>query len=624
MIHLFCFDRSNNRGVLMHGTSSGGSSFHTFVLCLAPIAILSGLVLLSPVFAATGKPSARETLAHARDLERQKQYSKAIAAYRRYLQIRPEDDDVRSIVANLSARQGAHDDAIALYRDILTRHPTDLDVRTALARVLSWEKRFAEAQRLYRNILREDAQQIDAAQGLGDVLFWTGRGREALPYYEQVYAATQDSAVATRIDSIKSNLAAFGKVVREGGTLPVMPNGVGDLSKAKQAEANKRYRQAIAAYHRYLQRHPGDDEVRANVAKLLAWEGQRDDAVRLYRDILTRHPTDVDIRLALATVLSWQKHFDEARQLYDQVLRERPDNREARRGLADVAFWQGRHAEALTQYESLNAEHQDADLTRQIQAVKAEMRVSPRAPVGQEVVGLRLPYRDYAKIGYGHYSYTKGIPDEWNALLEAGTSLENKTLIARVESLNRFGFHDVPVSTEFYSPLWSQAWGYIGAQGTVNPNFSPNYSLVGEVFQGLGAVHSFLIPLEGSFGYRHLRYKKDGIDLLMPGLTVYFPYNVWLTEKIYYIPDTGAITLASQLTWRPQERLQVFASGAFGTSSERIVAVQDFTRIQSRIIQGGMTFPLTERFSAEASGYYEDRGALYIRRGGLINLIIHW
>ena len=94
--------------------------------------------------------------------------------------------------------------------------------------------------------------------------------------------------------------------------------------------------------------------------------------------------------------------------------------------------------------------------------------------------------------------------------------------------------------------------------------------------------------------------------------------------KIYYIPDTGAITLASQLTWRPQERLQLFASGAFGTSSERIVAVQDFTRIQSRIIQGGMTFPLTERFSAEASGYDEDRGALYIRRGGLINLIIHW
>ena len=303
---------------------------------------------------------------------------------------------------------------------------------------------------------------------------------------------------------------------------------------------------------------------------------------------------------------------------------ERPDNREARRGLADVAFWQGRHVEALTRYESLNAEHQDADLTRQIQAVKAEMRVSPRAPVGQKVAELRLPYRDYAKIGYGHYSYTKGIPDEWNALLEAGTSLGSKTLIARVESLNRFGFHDVPVSTEFYSPLWSQAWGYVGAQGTVNPNFSPNYSLVGEVFQGLGAVYSSLTPLEGSFGYRHLRYKKDGIDLLMPGLTVYFPYNVWLTEKIYYIPDTGAITLASQLTWRPQERLQLFASGAFGTSSERIVAAQDFTRIQSRIIQGGMTFPLTERFSAEASGYYEDRGALYIRRGGLINLIIHW
>jgi YaiO family outer membrane protein len=144
------------------------------------------------------------------------------------------------------------------------------------------------------------------------------------------------------------------------------------------------------------------------------------------------------------------------------------------------------------------------------------------------------------------------------------------------------------------------------------------------LFQGLGAAHSVFTPLEISFGYRHLRYKKDGIDLFMPGLTVYFPYNVWLTEKIYYIPDTGAITLASQLTWRPQDRLQFYASGSFGTSGERIVATQDFTRVQSRTVQGGVTFPLSARFSAEASGYYEDRGILYIRRGGMLNLIVHW
>ncbi len=196
--------------------------------------------------------------------------------------------------------------------------------------------------------------------------------------------------------------------------------------------------------------------------------------------------------------------------------------------------------------------------------------------------------------------------------------------MVRAEPINRFGSHDTPISAELYSPLWQRAWGYVAAQGTINPHFSPNYSFVGEVAQGLGGLHPSLAPFEVSFGYRRLNYKQDDINLLMPGLTIFLPFNLWLTEKVYMIPNTGAVTLSSQLTWRPTERVQLFASGSFGTSGERIVAAQDFTRVGSRTIQGGVTFPINERFSAETSGYYEDRGFLYVRRGGNFNLIYHW
>jgi tetratricopeptide (TPR) repeat protein len=256
----------------------------------------------------------------------------------------------------------------------------------------------------------------------------------------------------------------------------------------------------------------------------------------LYRDILVRHPTDLDIQLALALTLSWQKHFEEARQIYEHILQENPANREANKGLADIMFWQGDRLNALTRYELLYAEHPDPEIGRQIKAVKEELNASPRAPVGQSVTNLSLPYRNYAKIGYGHYSYTKGIPDERNVLVEAGTSFGDKTLIARIEALNRFGFHDTPVSAEFYSPLWGRAWGYIVAQATANPSFAPNYSAVTEVVQGLGVVHSVLSAAELSFGYRHLLFKKDNIDLFLPRLTVCFPFNVWLTEKLYTFP----------------------------------------------------------------------------------------
>jgi YaiO family outer membrane protein len=238
--------------------------------------------------------------------------------------------------------------------------------------------------------------------------------------------------------------------------------------------------------------------------------------------------------------------------------------------------------------------------------------------------GPAIPFRDYAKLGYGHFTYTDQFPDERNWLIEAAKPIGQLTLVGRVEPLNRFGLHDTPVSGELYSPLWQRAWGYLGASGAINPGFVPNWTLGGEIFQGLGDVSPHLSPVEISFGYRHMDFKTGGIDLLQPGLTIYLPFNLWLTEKIYYVPEQGSITLSSQLTWRPTDRLQLFASGGFGTSGERIVAVQDFTRVQTRTIQGGLIFPISERFSGEALGFYEDRATLYVRRGGTFNLIWHW
>jgi YaiO family outer membrane protein len=121
-----------------------------------------------------------------------------------------------------------------------------------------------------------------------------------------------------------------------------------------------------------------------------------------------------------------------------------------------------------------------------------------------------------------------------------------------------------------------------------------------------------------------MRFQTDDVDLLMPGLILYFPYDVWLTEKVFYVPDTDAATLSSQLTWRVTNRLQVSAGMSFGTVAERISTLADLRRVTTRTIQGGVIFPLTPRFSAEVWGYYEDRETLYIRRGGTVSLIFHW
>jgi len=587
--------------------------------------LLFPLSLAEPVAAQTVDiVSTRPLLEHAKQLEQAQQYDDAIAIYRKLLEQDSENDDTRAALARLLSWQGSHAEAASLYREIIQHHPVDLDVRTALARVLSWKLDRKEAQELYEGVLQEDPRHADALQGLGDLLFWEGRSAAALPLYERAYAITHNPEMAERIASIQRDMQLAEHPTPAVLPAPTGPDRAEQLARAEASEQSGTYKQAITAYQQILSNSPTDDETRGHLARALARDGQFEQAISLYHDILTRHPSDLDIQVGLARTLSWNKQYDSAVKQYQAVLQQNSTHRDALRGLADTLFWSGATQEAAQQYARLYQLTGDDAIATRLRDVTAALETSPQAPLGLRDATVRLPFRDYFKVGYGQFSYSRDITDERTVLFEVSKSIGAKTLIARIEPINRFGFHDTVLSAEGYSPLWRRAWGYLAVQGTINPDFSPKYSFAGEASQGLGLVHPLLSRLEASFGYRYLSYKTDDIHLLSPGLTLFLPFNLWLTEKLYYVPETGAITLSSRLTWRPTNRFQVFASGSFGTSGERIVATQDVTRVSSRTIQGGLVLPIADRVSLEVTGYDEDRGALYTRRGANFSIIYHW
>ncbi|MDQ2695507.1 MAG: YaiO family outer membrane beta-barrel protein [Pseudomonadota bacterium] len=332
---------------------------------------------------------------------------------------------------------------------------------------------------------------------------------------------------------------------------------------------------------------------------------------------------DLDVRTALARVRSWQRRFAAARRLYEAVLAEAPRHWEARAGLADTLFWSGNHQQALEHYRALLAAgYEPAQTRRRIRQVEAALAEAP-APAATEA-GPALPYRDYVRLGLGWFAYSGGIDDERNGLLEAARPWDDRTLVARAEVLDRFGATDAQLSGELYSPLWKGAWGYAGASVGLDPTFVADWTLGGELYQNLGVVDPALSRLEASFGYRHLDFATGGVDILITGLTLYLPNNVWITEKLYHVPDTDSSTLSSQLTWRPGRRLELRLSGAFGTAAERVTAADDVLRTDTTSIQAGVTLPLSPRLSLEVWGTHEDREGLYRRRGGGLNLLFHW
>lgn len=474
-----CNDHQPGMGHRRANAGRHGKTHGLYVSTIALILLTLVCIFVPEVTAAAERSIPRPLLKRARQLEQTKNYQGALDLYRQYLAQDPENDEVRASIAKLLSWQGQYDEAVALYREILTRHPHDSDNRIALARVLSWQKNFVAAQEQYTLVLRDKPHHVDAMSGLADVLLWSGRREQALSYYEQVLAATGDADLAAKIRALKADLVAANQPQPVPAPEPVQSVQLPDrtemarlLEEGRYLTAARRYPEAVARYREALTKQPDNDDIRTTLAQILAWDGKHGESTALYREVLERHPQDQESRIALARVLSWQKQFDAAHALYEEVLQADPTNLDARRGLAEVAHWQGNRVDALARYQALADETHDPDIERQLQAVKSELLVSPRAIIGQGMAGLRLPYRDYAKLGYGHYSYTRNQPDERDLLFEVAKPLGDQTLVLRVEPLNRFGLHDTPVSTEFYSPLWQRAWGYVAAQGTVNPQFT--------------------------------------------------------------------------------------------------------------------------------------------------------
>lgn len=366
---------------------------------------------------------------------------------------------------------------------------------------------------------------------------------------------------------------------------------------------------------------------------MLSWQKDYDQSVALYQDILNRHPADLDVRVALARVRSWQGKLVDAIEIYRAVLRQRPEHIEARRGLADSLYWSGAYGPALIEYQHIHRSAPDPEIARRIASVEAELRESAlrhsnRIPIGalgfEKKPGLALPYRSYVKLGYGYYAYTDDIDNEQAGLIEVAAPLGTRTAIGRVEPIRRFGATDVLVSGELYSPLWRAASGYVGFSAGVDPEFVPEWTLGGELYQGFGVLHPALRPVELSFGYRRLNFQAQAVDVLIPGITFYLPFDVFLTEKLYFVPETDSKTLSSQLTWRITDRIQIFASGAFGTAGERLSTVDDISRVDTVSLQLGVSVPLAQQVSMEAIGSYEDRDASYSRGGLAVDLLYHW
>ncbi len=161
-----------------------------------------------------------------------------------------------------------------------------------------------------------------------------------------------------------------------------IPDWVARWELARVLSYNREYGESVSHYRKLLEEKPELAEVKIELARVLFWAGEADEALKtleevsprelegeslllladlyaaredyrraepLYRSHLEAAPDDHKARLKLAEMLGWAARYDDSLAEFERILRARPDDIQVRRRYAGVLIWAGRPEQAAAE-----------------------------------------------------------------------------------------------------------------------------------------------------------------------------------------------------------------------------------------------------------------------------------
>lgn len=286
---------------------------------------------------------------------------------KRALGVRPGDDALRLLLAELSYHRGLSDDSLATLRELAQRRPDDADVQYLLGFVLGDLGHHTEGADAARRALRLNpslgraepnlslerrpeppapgAEPAPVPGGalahfnLGLAFRQKGYHAQALKEYELALAEGEDRSLVTqamaevhllRQDAVSAT-RLYEELVSAQPDSPKLWNERGvALHQAGRAA------DALPSYERAVSLDAGYALALNNLGVARFHEGRDDLAVDAFRRALTTQPVFVKARLNLALLLLKRKEFSLCLEAYRQVLRLEPEHAVAWNGVGLV------------------------------------------------------------------------------------------------------------------------------------------------------------------------------------------------------------------------------------------------------------------------------------------------
>jgi len=229
---------------------------------------------------------------------------KALAAYRKVLDVDPGQADLASRVAALLTRQDDFPQAIDVLKDAIKANPNAPEPLLQLAFIYAkYLRRNDQAIDYANRAIALDPHNIDAYERLCEIALAAGDEKKALQSLDRAAASPNDDPVFwARLGKLYASIVfkpdrppkpdetarvneIFKKAAHHAGDDPAVLKDVADYYASTQ-----QVKEAIPLYLRLLELEPDDTNAREKLATGFVLTNQRDKAVEMLEQIIKEHP----------------------------------------------------------------------------------------------------------------------------------------------------------------------------------------------------------------------------------------------------------------------------------------------------------------------------------------------
>src|SRR5881398_432441 len=248
-----------------------------------------------------------DALAHfveGMSFEENGEMDKALAAYRKVLDVDPGQANLASRVAALLTRQDDFPQAIDVLKDAIKANPNAPGPLLQLAFIYAkYLRRTDQAIDYVNRAIALDPHNIDAYERLCEIALAAGDEKRALQSLDRAAATPNDDAVFwARLGKLYASIVfkpdrppkpdetarvneVFKKAADHAGDDPAVLKDVADYYASTQ-----QVKEAIPLYLRLLELEPDDTNAREKLATGFVLTNQRDKAVEMLEQIIKEHP----------------------------------------------------------------------------------------------------------------------------------------------------------------------------------------------------------------------------------------------------------------------------------------------------------------------------------------------